>query len=162
MDMKSVAAGISQLHSLLALVALIVCCEACNSNLNCSLNGLCVDGVCVCDAAWRGPSCAALALLPTGPTGDLRIENTSTWGMTVFPMRQTGDNDSISTGRANGSNGSDEWQWHGLFAEMGNHCGLTSWETNSFISHATAPSPGGPWSRQDTVLVSGHTHLRQW
>eukprot|EP00729_Bicosta_minor_P005168 gene5168-24105_t len=87
-----------------------------------------------------GPACSTLDLQPTGPTGDLRLPNVSTWGMTVLPK------------------GAGDQEWHGLYAEMTRGCGLTSWETNSQIAHATAPTPAGPWTRQDTVLgVWAHT-----
>lgn len=114
---------------------------SCASDLDCSLNGVCSDDkVCVCDAAWKGPACSTLDLQPTGPTGDLRLPNVSTWGMTVLPK------------------GAGDQEWHGLYAEMTRGCGLTSWETNSQIAHATAPTPAGPWTRQDTVLgVWAHT-----
>ena len=79
-------------------------------------------------------------LLPTGKTGDLRLANVSTWGMTVLPKR------------------AGDAEWHGLFAEMSRGCGLTSWETNSLISHAVAPTPEGPWTRKGTALgVWSHT-----
>jgi hypothetical protein len=48
--------------------------------------------------------------------------------------------------------------YHGYFAEMERGCGLTSWETNSVISHATSSSPHGPWAREGTTLgVWSHT-----
>jgi len=31
-------------------------------------------------------------------------------------------------------------------------CGINSWVTNSHIVHATAPAPGGPWTRQEEVV----------
>ena len=40
---------------------------SCVSDLGCSLNGICVAGVCACDAAWHGPSCELLSLLPSAP-----------------------------------------------------------------------------------------------
>ena len=104
-----------------------------------SLNGICnvTTGHCHCDAAWQGPACAELALLPTSATGDLRLPNVSTWGMSV--LYHSGE-------------------WHGYFAEMSRGCGLTSWTTNSFVSHATAATPNGPWQRRGTALgVWSHT-----
>ena len=99
----------------------------CSSALDCRLNGRCTDaGVCACAPSWTGADCSRLALQPGPASGDLRLPNVSTWGMgTVY----------------HGS------QWHGYFAEMEDHCGLTSWETNSLIAHAVASTPGGPWQR---------------
>ena len=37
---------------------------ACDSDLNCSLNGLCSRGVCDCDAPWGGEHCQSLELAP--------------------------------------------------------------------------------------------------
>ena len=115
--------------------------SSCTTNLNCSLNGVCEDGACKCDAAWRGTACGELNFKPTNKaTGDLRIPNVSTWGMTVLPKQPA------------------DAEWHGLFAEMSRGCGLTSWETNSLISHAVAPTPDGPWTRKGTALgVWAHT-----
>ena len=120
----------------------------CTTDLDCSLNGVCAAGECACDAAWGGPVCAVLRLLPTASSGDLRLNGTSTWGMSVIPPR--GD-------RGDGGNGT-AGTWHGYFAEMAYGCGLTSWETNSFISHAVADSPAGPWVVEDRALgIWAHT-----
>ena len=178
------SAGPLRLRLLAALLAVHVqCCNAattaattaaaaaattaatavCTTALNCSLNGVCdaATGSCACDAAWRGPACATLALLPTGPHGDLRLTNTSTWGMTVFalPANTTAGSHPASVDRdPRVATEGGAWEWHGLFAEMSKGCGLTSWETNSIISHATAPSPDGPWTRRGTALgVWAHT-----
>ena len=37
----------------------------CATDLDCSLNGLCVASQCVCDAPWSGPACAQLAYATT-------------------------------------------------------------------------------------------------
>ena len=173
----------------------------CRSDLGCQLNGVCdlAASTCRCDPAWKAPNCSALNLQPTSAHGDLRIQNVSTWGMTVLPKLPGGG------------------EWHGLYAEMTKGCGytlppsiqpsippslslalffsllalsteqrprsflchfspcppllrgrkatlplfthmhtrlgfrLTSWETNSRISHAVAPTPNGPWTRKGTV-----------
>ena len=36
---------------------------ACTSGLDCQLNGVCRQRVCVCDAAWGGANCSQLKLL---------------------------------------------------------------------------------------------------
>lgn len=70
--------------------------------------------------------------------------------MTVFALKTNGSNDAYLND--NNSHNDKNWEWHGLFAEMTRGCGLTSWETNSIVSHATANSPNGPWVRRGTVL----------
>ena len=42
--------------------------SACSSALDCALSGDCVSGTCACDAAWSGPSCTTLNLVPMAPT----------------------------------------------------------------------------------------------
>jgi hypothetical protein len=66
------------LHSLLLLAALAGARAACDSALNCSLNGVCTPatGVCVCDKPWAGASCGELAFAVT-PAGAWNIYNTS-------------------------------------------------------------------------------------
>lgn len=59
-------------------------------------------------------------LLPTGATGDLRLPNVSTWGMTVIPPRAGGADKSAHLGADTGT------EWHGFYAEMTRGCGLTS------------------------------------
>ena len=42
--------------------------KVCESALDCSLNGECIKGFCVCDAAWKGKGsikCDVLSLEPT-------------------------------------------------------------------------------------------------
>ena len=111
---------------LLSLLGGTAAVAGCSSDLDCRLNGVCTAGACVCTAAWRGANCSTLALQPTAAMGDLRQPNVSTWGM-----------GSVHVGG----------QWHGYFAEMEEGCGLTSWQSNSLIAHAVAPSPNGPWQR---------------
>ena len=63
---------------------------SCATDLDCNLNGICSPstGACACDAAWDGPSCGILALLPSTPgDGDCDASlngtatgYTTTWG----------------------------------------------------------------------------------
>ena len=70
------------------------CESACPADaMNCA-DGFCgADGACTCDAAWAGPACSTMALLPAQRTSGLRqlnvapggapgtlSGNTSTWG----------------------------------------------------------------------------------
>lgn len=48
------------------LVTVLALAHACTTPLDCSLNGDCVRGACLCDAGWTGASCGALAIVP-GP-----------------------------------------------------------------------------------------------
>ena len=66
---------------------------------------------CVCDAAFTGPKCAQLNLLPADADtlGQLwnRVDNTASWGGNVVR--------------------DDSGLYHMFFAEFLNHCGLDSW-----------------------------------
>ena len=42
--------------------------------------------------------------------------------------------------------------WHAWASEMERGCGINSWVTNSHIVRATAPAPGGPWTRREEVF----------
>ena len=60
----------------------------CVDDEGCSLNGRCVNGSCRCLAAWSGPSCGLLNLLPTRRTAGLHTPAgaspaTSSWGGSV-------------------------------------------------------------------------------
>ena len=105
---------------------------ACSGDADCSLNGLCLgNGTCACDAPWTGPRCATLDVLPTDPQAGLHLcggpgdANTTTWGGTaVF--------DAASA------------TYVMLASEMAEHCGMSSWTTNSRIVRATAAAPLAP------------------
>ena len=42
---------------------------ACTTNWNCSLNGVCSDGSCICDVPWTGASCEVLRMAPGSASG---------------------------------------------------------------------------------------------
>ena len=115
----------------------------CASSLDCSYNGECDagSGLCSCDAAWGGPRCSELQLLPVDAAHPgLRLvdadgRNVSTWGAPMLRDPATGT-------------------WHAWASEMEYGCGINSWETNSHIVHATAAQPGGPWTRREEVFAT--------
>ncbi len=106
---------------------------ACHRDADCNYNGVCmVDaGACVCDAAWGGPACDALALLPPAskaapPLGYRRRDRngslTTSWGGSVLHDAETGT-------------------WHMYAAEITGHCGMNVWLSNSRVVHAVSPDP---------------------
>lgn len=118
--------------------ALVARVSSCSSNLECSLNGVCTNGACKCDTAWRGESCSTLNLLRPEKMSGLRTveadgRNTSSWGGSVIFSEH--DN-----------------KWHMYAAEMVKHCGIDSWMENSRIIHAVSDSPGGLYKRHDVVV----------
>ena len=123
---------------LLCLVMYFSISFACETDLDCSLNGACMNGVCDCDAAWKGDQCHELYQLPTSVTGDIKVENVSTWGAGTLQNKVDG-------------------KFHLYAAEFVGNCGVTTWLTNSQVVRYTASVPSGPWAREEVVLpVWGH------
>ena len=111
----------------------------CAGAADCSHNGACAaDGSCVCRPAWTGARCGELALQPVDAAAPgLRLRNASghnvsTWGAAMLRDGATG-------------------VWHAWASQLAGGCGLNSWTSNSRIVHATAASPGGPWSLRAVV-----------
>jgi len=115
---------------------------SCTSDLSCNLNGVCINGQCVCDAAWEASNCSVLALRPLLPEAEAGFnltnattgEHVSTWGGPVLQVP------------------GDDARWHMHAALMDRGCGLTSWMSNSLVVHAVASSPAGPYRLQDVSL----------
>jgi hypothetical protein len=85
----------------------------CASASDCSLNGLCVSGACICDAAWHGVQCEQLSLQPAAaidpayPPASWK-GNTTSWGGSVVRDEDTG-------------------KFHMFLAEMLNGCRMNTW-----------------------------------
>lgn len=121
------------LRLLLLLAAVTLLTNGCTTDVDCNLNGQCISGACQCDPAWKGTTCDSLNLLPAQEVASYREPKTATWGANIV------HNEADDT-------------YHIWFAEMVNHCGLTSWLHNSQIVHAVAPSPNGPWTRKEVAV----------
>jgi len=69
------------LAQLLSVAAAAAVAGKCATEEDCSLAGLCVAGVCRCDAAWKPPNCVAMNLLPVNKSAmgyDRGLKNAST------------------------------------------------------------------------------------
>ena len=133
----------------------VSCPSRCSTDLDCSLNGACdvATGQCLCDAAWGGPCCTSLALLPVAPSATGYLHSlTSTWGGNIIV-----DDDA-------------EAEAHMWIAEMAPNgtggdpgagsCGLTTWGENSQVVHVAAASPLGPYFRREVAVpVWSHNPL---
>eukprot|EP01007_Sphenomonas_quadrangularis_P002684 NODE_443_length_1479_cov_149.490210_g327_i0.p1 GENE.NODE_443_length_1479_cov_149.490210_g327_i0~~NODE_443_length_1479_cov_149.490210_g327_i0.p1 ORF type:complete len:402 (+),score=90.41 NODE_443_length_1479_cov_149.490210_g327_i0:45-1250(+) len=109
---------------------------ACQDDMDCHLNGICQNGACLCDHAWTGERCTSLYLLPATPGGGIVEPAVSTWGAGVVKR---------------------DGVYHMFFSEMVESCGLTSWQTNSRIVHATSSVIDGPYTRKNvTVPIWSH------
>ena len=101
--------------------------SACTSDDDCSLNGICdtTSGRCDCDAEWSGVGCGVLNLLPTSRAAGFKPTNQSSWGGSIIR--------------------GDDGKLHMFAALMTEHCGLTSWATNSEVVHTVADTPTAPF-----------------
>lgn len=109
--------------------------SSCQSDINCSLNGVCKAGRCICDAPWGGSTCGTLEFTEKEATG--------AYGMGVpFAVTSWGGN-AVRRGDT----------WHLYVTEMaGDHCGLHVWGSQSTVAHATSPHASGPYKKSSTVL----------
>ena len=119
---------------LLPMALAATAAQACTSDLDCSLNGVCSgSGGCVCDVAWEGAQCERFATLPVPPGGDLKEALNSTWGVGTLAGRVDGE-------------------YHLYASEFVGSCGVTAWQTNSQIVRFASASPRGPWERKELAL----------
>eukprot|EP01052_Picozoa_sp_SAG31_P015354 SAG31_NODE_984_length_10552_cov_4.679231_13_plen_438_part_00 len=123
---------------LIAQLALGCCARAapCHTDFDCSFNGKCSAGLCVCSPAWTGSYCHELNFLPANNrTGlnQLQIEPPiSHWGAAVL----LGDDD----------------LYHMYASEIVNSCGVHAWCSNSQIVHATSPTAAGLYTRKEVIF----------
>ena len=120
---------------------------ACESSNDCQLNGLCIDGICECDAAWTGSQCQWLALEGHGSLayGDPDHGTVTSWG--GGPPAYD-----ASTGK-----------WTLFATEIGQHCGLTEWLHRSTVVKAEADTPHGPFKRQGVAIpAEAHNPYYAW
>lgn len=106
----------------------------CSTAADCSLGGACIASACVCRTEWRGENCSQLSLLPALSGVAFKAPNTSSWGGSVARVGNL---------------------YFMALAEMQAECGLASWESNSAIRLAVAPSPEGPFERMPGPLLLG-------
>ena len=81
----------------------------CGGASDCRFNGRCdpETAACVCDAAWRGPTCAALRLGAAPRDGGFQHENASSWGGSI--MHDTDGLYHMFTSFISGGCGLDAW-----------------------------------------------------
>jgi hypothetical protein len=123
----------------------------CRNALDCQLNGMCVQSVCVCDAAWTGTDCAMLQFLPAVNHVAFHgaNRNSTSWGGSVISEPTS----SMAPPSGHGKNELDNNITYVMYvSEMVNNCGLRDWKTNSAVVAATSMNPDGPYVRQKKVI----------
>lgn len=110
---------------------------ACSTELDCELSGVCVSGLCVCDAGWSGPACQLLDLLPNTP-GHVAFRDTNqswaSWGSSP-PILTT------------------DGTYH-LYAtrDLAGCPVVPDYTFNQQLVHATSPSLLGPYQFKNVAL----------
>ena len=105
---------------------------SCASAADCSYNGRCSSGACICDPGWNGTRCASIRWSASGAH---RAFNDSLWTWGGSPVR--GPDGLI----------------HLFASELSNDCGVLHYCSNSRVVHLTATSPLGPFTRRTVALA---------
>jgi len=136
-----------QSSALLLLCGLFAITRACETAIDCSLNGVCSGRSCACDVPWTGSECGVLRRLPAQPGGAYGFApNVSSWGASILPAD---DNSSSSSNRTDDD---EHFKYHMYVAEMQAGSGLIGWGTNSACVHAVSNDLRAPFARRDVVL----------
>lgn len=131
------------LQRTVTVLAVLGCCGAtaasavtCRTDFECSFNGVCNAGSCVCSPAWTGAYCHELNLLPAAnDTGLNQLHSEppiSNWGAAVLL--------------------GEDGLYHMWASEIVNSCGVHAWNSNSQIVHATSPTATGQYTRKEVVF----------
>ena|SRR5690242_1655494 len=129
--------------------------QACATDEDCSLNGLCLPNTgtnttltCTCDTGWFGSDCGRLDLAPaTRYTGfnntDYRAPDhynnrgNSSWGGQIVQDQE------------------DPKLFHLIYDQFAHGCGLSGWRPTSFIARAESTSgPQGPYLWKQNITGS--------
>jgi hypothetical protein len=142
------------MHRTLALASTLALSRAtCVTDADCSLNGVCTGGSCLCDDGWTtypslkldGPDCGQLDLLPAASDTSFHglDTNKSSWGGSVLHLP-------TATDGVGGGGGKKKWTM--FAAEMTRGCTLRHWTTNSEVVMATADDPQGPYTEAFQII----------
>lgn len=110
--------------------------QICSSELDCRLNGACVDGRCVCDQGWKGQFCQSLVVSPATLAygfNNTLTPNTSCWGGGPPYRDQNGT-------------------YHLFVTELANHCGMGTWGRMSQVAHTVSKNFEGPYQKIETPI----------
>lgn len=134
------------MRAFIALAAISAVTAVCSDDNDCSLNGVCTAGICVCDDGWTthdnlkidGPDCGQLDFLPAPSDTSFHglDANKSSWGGSVLHLP-------FGTGTK---------KWSMFAAEMTRGCTLRHWTTNSEVVLALADDPMGPYTEAFQII----------
>lgn len=115
------------------------CVYGCQTDLDCSLNGICINFNCTCDSGWTGNDCGVLDLVSIDMFYGYRSPNNwNTWDATI-----------IKDVHSN--------KFHMFASQFKNGCGLNQWSPYSYIIHAVSENGAlGPFEYQNDVLPTFH------
>ena len=123
---------------------------SCTSNLDCSLNGVCSNGVCVCDAPWKDSLKEACSLLDVLPHPD---DYVPAYGGGPTRRNTAWEKQSITSWGGNIVRGQEpDPKYHLFVSTMDEGKGLGSWGTQSRIDHAVADDPMHQFTFVSTAL----------
>ncbi|KAK3285503.1 hypothetical protein CYMTET_6900 [Cymbomonas tetramitiformis] len=109
----------------------------CFEDIDCSLNGVCIENQCSCDPAWRGSKCQSFNFLPVRQGWGYRWTeppfNTSSWGSAVSYDKQSKN-------------------YYAWVTELSDHCGMNTWKTNTRIVRAVSATPFGPYLKEEVQV----------
>lgn len=113
----------------------------CSTDEDCSLNGVCNSRACQCDPGWVGDGCAHLLVGSAAP-----YPSNGVYGADLGPFGR-------STWGGNSIWDSTTQLWHLFVTEIaGKQCGLHNWQGHSTVTHATAKTLLGPYTKQSTAI----------
>jgi hypothetical protein len=125
---------------------------SCTTDEDCSLNGVCATGGCVCDPGWTTlPFGLKNAMSPGCGYLDFEASPVSECGPACAFHGGKGGVDRNTTSWGGSVQKADGNYWM-FAAEMSRGCDLSHWQTNSQVVSAVADSPLGPFVRQDLVI----------
>ena len=124
----------SRLLLLTTVLTLLRSARACQTDADCSFNGVCASSSCVCDSGWSPPACDTLNLIPVADDAGFYRPNTSSWCGAIA------------------SDPLDPSLFHLFSSEMSGGCGLGIWRSGSQVVHATSRVVTGPFERKETLI----------
>ena len=110
---------------------LIQIINACNINLDCSLNGECSNNKCSCDKQWKGSKCNILDFEPYNISKGYHNKSYASWGGNVIYHNN---------------------KYHLFVSQITDHLDLSHWGTNSEIIRAESDYFDGPFEMKQIIL----------